>query len=71
MEHEFGTYKCGSHHSAPDKEADVALLTSQYVEAALHVNKPGHTLPNVKGKAVNIVELGAEGIEDVIQDWFK
>ncbi|KIL54589.1 hypothetical protein M378DRAFT_18744 [Amanita muscaria Koide BX008] len=71
MEHEFGTYKRGSRHSAPEKEADVAMLTTQYIASALHVYTPGCTLPNVKGSAVNVVDLGAQGLEAVIKDWFK
>lgn len=71
MEKEFGAYKRGSHHSAPEKEADVALLTSQYVESALHVYKPGRKLSNAKAGVVNIVDNGSKGLEGIVKDWFK
>lgn len=40
-EAEFETLTWGTHHGAPDKEVDVAMLTEQYVKSQIHVNTPG------------------------------
>ena len=49
MESGFGTNKCGAYHSAPEKEKDIALLSGQYVQSALHKYNAGRKLKKDKG----------------------
>ena len=49
MESEFGTNKRGAYHSAPEKEKDIALLSGQYVQSALHKYNAGRKLKKDKG----------------------
>ena len=85
MESEFGTNKRGAHHSAPEKEKDVALLSSQYSQSAIHAYKTGRKLKKDKedkedkskkgkraktGPIVDVVSNGAQELEKTILKWF-
>ena len=61
MESEFGTNKCGAHHSAPEKEKDIALLSSQYVQSALHIYKAGRRLKKDNNNQKDKEDKGKKG----------
>ncbi|KAJ7122658.1 hypothetical protein C8R43DRAFT_899695 [Mycena crocata] len=69
MEKQFKTVARGARHGIPDKEADVAKLTGQYMKSKLHVHVDGR---QVTQKSPDVINIGAEDLErlDTIKKWW-
>lgn len=70
MEDQFKTVTRGSRHGVPDKEADVAKLTSQYIGSKLHAHVDGRNV-KPKDKAIDVVTIGATGLTRLVKQWFE
>ncbi|KAJ7904125.1 hypothetical protein B0H13DRAFT_2233915 [Mycena leptocephala] len=70
MEKQFKTVARGSRHGTPDKEADVAKLTGQYMKSKLHNYCKGRSITQ---KSPDVVNVGAENLEclDTMTDWWS
>lgn len=60
MEKQFKTVARGARHGAPDKEADVSMLTEQYMKSKLHTHCNGRS---VTQRSADVINLGAENPE--------
>ncbi|KAJ7923687.1 hypothetical protein B0H13DRAFT_1864673 [Mycena leptocephala] len=70
MEKQFKTVARGSRHGTPDKEADVAKLTGQYMKSKLHNYCKGRSITQ---KSPDVVNVGAENLErlDTMTNWWS
>jgi hypothetical protein len=71
MEQQFRTNKRGARHGVPDKEKDVAKLTTHYVTSKLHTFEGGRKLK--KAGSEDYVTVGAGNLERLktIEKWFE
>jgi hypothetical protein len=72
MEKQFKTNIRGAHHGSPDKEKDVALLSTQYTNSQLYLDIPGRRIKVSDDKAVDVTTAGAVNLErlNAFGDWF-
>ncbi|KAJ7274776.1 hypothetical protein C8J57DRAFT_1177633 [Mycena rebaudengoi] len=70
MENQFKTVARGAYHGTPDKEKDVAKLTSQYIESKLYLETKGRGVSN---KSADVENIGAENLErlNTVRDWWE
>lgn len=73
MEKQFKTVARGAQHGTPDKEADVAKLTQEYVQSALYTHEPGRKIKMHNDKAADFLAEGAIslGRDSTIDEWFR
>lgn len=72
MEKQFKTVTRGTQHGKPDKEADIAKLTEEYIQSELYLHKPGRKIKLNDNRATDVTTGGAInlGKETTLDNWF-